>query len=73
MTEFEIFATELGIKITTENTGKQIRYTGMTEALYNMTCEVICSDDEQIRNAKWENQKEIIKKSFYKAFPYMQK
>ena len=68
MTMFEEFAKELNVNITTDNNGL---YTGMCKALAQMVNEVILSDDEAIRLADWEDQKEIIKKNFFKVFPYM--
>lgn len=69
MTMFEEFAKEMKVKITTGENGM---YTGMASALAQMVNEVILSDDEAIRSADWKDQKEIIKKNFYKVFPYME-
>lgn len=68
MTMFEEFAKEMKVEITTNQNGM---YTGMASALAQAVNEVILSDDETIRTAAWEYQKEIIKKNFYKVFPYM--
>ncbi len=68
MTYFEEFANELNVKIETDKNGF---YTGKCKALAIMTNEVILSDDEEIFNKSWEEQKEIIKESFYKTFPDM--
>lgn len=68
MTQFEEFANEIGVKVTTDERGF---YTKWTEALAVLTNEVILSDDDAIRLAPWEKQKEMIKRAFFKAFPYM--
>ena len=68
MTMFEEFAKELNVEITTDKNGF---YTKQCKALAIMVNEVILSDDEEIRNADWMDQKEIIKQNFFKAFPYM--
>ena len=70
MTDFEVFADELNIKIETDKNGL---YTGMCGALASICTEVILSDDETIFNLSWDEQKEIIKEKFYKVFPYMNK
>ena len=70
MTDFEVFADELNIKIETDKNGF---YTGMCGALASICTEVILSDDETIFNLSWDEQKEIIKEKFYKVFPYMNK
>lgn len=68
MTPFEEFAKELNVEITTDKNGF---YTKHCKALALMVNAVILSDDENIRNMEWEDQKEIIKQNFFKAFPYM--
>ncbi len=65
MTRFEELANELNHKIQT----KDGFYTGKTEALSKIACDVIL-DDETMYLA-WERQKELIKEKFYKTFPYM--
>lgn len=70
MTMFEEFAKELGVAITVDEYGL---YTGMIRGLSHMVNEVILSDDEEVRNLEWEEQKEIVKRNFYKTFPYMKK
>ena len=70
MTDFEVFANELNVKIETDKNGL---YTGMCGALVSICTEVILSDDETIFNLSWDEQKEIIKEKFYKVFPYMNK
>lgn len=68
MTHFEEFAKELGVEITTGANGL---YTGMAQALAQMTTETILSDDDEVFELDWEQQKELVKEKFYKAFPYM--
>lgn len=68
MTMFEEFAKEMNVEITT---GKDGQYTGICRALATMTTEVILSDDEEVYEMDWNDQKEIIKEKFYKTFPYM--
>ena len=70
MTDFEVFANELNVKIETDKSGI---YTGMCGVLASICTEVILSDDETIFNLSWDEQKEIIKEKFYKVFPYMNK
>lgn len=70
MTFFEIFATEVIGKVEKDGRGF---YTGKTKALAQMTNEVILSDNDEIADLSWEAQQEIIKKNFYKVFPYMNK
>ena len=70
MTDFEVFANELNVKIETDKNGL---YTGMCGVLANICTEVILSDDETIFNLSWGEQKEIIKEKFYKVFPYVNK
>lgn len=68
MTQFEELAMELIGKVEVGNKGL---YTGKTEALAQMTTAVILSDDDSVFELPWEDQKEIIKKEFYRVFPYM--
>lgn len=70
MTMFEEFANELGVQITVDEYGL---YTGMCRALSHMVNEVILCEEDEIFKLDWEDQKEIIKKKFYKTFPYMEK
>lgn len=70
MTDFEVFASKLNVKIETDKNGL---YTGMCGALASICTEVILSDDEAVFNLSWDEQKEIIKEKFYKIFPYMSK
>ena len=70
MTEFEVFANELNVKIETDKNGL---YTGMCGALASICTEVILSDDEAIFNLSWDEQKKIIREKFYKVFPYIGK
>ena len=69
MTYFEEFAKEIIGKVETDRKGF---YTGKTKALAIMTNEVILSDDDAVFELPWGEQKELIKKAFYKTFPYMQ-
>lgn len=69
MTQFEELAKELGVKITIDEKGF---YTEYSKALANIVNEIILSDDEKIFNLEWNEQKEIIKRKFYKVFPYME-
>ena len=68
MSQFEQFAKELNVKITTDKNGF---YTGMCKALAEMTTDVILSEDEKIFRMSWEDQKTMIKEKFFKVFPYM--
>ena len=68
MTQFEEFAKEMGVKIAVDGNGL---YTGMCGALATMVTEVILSDDDEVFNLGWEEQKELVKGKFYKVFPYM--
>lgn len=68
MTYFEELCKELGVKI---QTGERGLYTGMTEALAQITTEVIMSDDDTIFDMDFDDQKKLIKAKFYKVFPYM--
>lgn len=68
MTDFEVFCKELNVNIETDKNGL---YSGMTKALAEMVNEVILSDEESLRNAGWETQKELVKKKFFSVFPYM--
>ena len=70
MTQFEELAMELIGKV---ETGARGFYVGRTEALAQMTTEVIMSDDDAIFELGWEDQKEIIKEKFFRVFPYMKK
>ena len=69
-TIFEQFAMDL---IGTVETGADGIYTGRTRALAEMVNAVILSDDEKIRRATWDEQREMIKAEFYKVFPYLKK
>jgi hypothetical protein len=69
MTDFEMFCKELNVEIETDKDGL---YCGMAKALAEMVNEVILSDEESLRNADWETQKEIVKKKFFSVFPYME-
>ena len=68
MTKFEELAKELNVEITTDTMGL---YTEKCAALAQITTEIILSDDEEIFNIEWEEQKSIIKNEFYRVFPYM--
>ena len=70
MTYFEELAMELNGKIERDAKGFYIK---RTKALAQMVNEIILSDDEEIFNLSWEEQKELIKKEFYRVFPYMAK
>lgn len=70
MTIFEQFAMELIGKV---ETGADGLYTGRTRALAEMVNAVILSDDEKIRRATWDEQRDMITEMFYKTFPYMKK
>ena len=70
MTAFEQLAMSL---IGTVETGADGMYTGRTRALAEMVNAVILSDDEKIRRATWDEQREMIKAEFYKVFPYLKK
>lgn len=69
MTDFEMFCKELNVEIETDKNGL---YCGMAKALAEMVNEVILSDEESLRSAGWEVQKEIVKKKFFSVFPYME-
>ncbi len=68
MTMFEEFATEVIGKVETNADGM---YTKYTHELAIITNDIILSDDEEIFNLPWEDQKELIKKEFYRMFPYL--
>lgn len=68
MTEFDEFALEL---IGEVEVGQDGLFTGMTKALCLMVNDVILSDDPAVSGASWEDQKAMIRKRFYKTFPYM--
>lgn len=70
MTHFEEFAIEVLGKVETDSMGF---YTKHTAALANLTNEIILSDDEEIFEMPWEEQKEIIMKNFFATFPYLEK
>ena len=70
MTDFELFCQEMNVPITLTVDG---RYAGRCLALANITTDIILSDGETVFNMEWEQQKELIKERFYKAFPYMRK
>ena len=70
MTEFEKFAQELNVEITHDKIGL---YSGLCLALANITTDIILSDDETVFQMGWEEQKELIKDRFFRAFPYMKK
>ena len=70
MTGFEELAKELIGKVETDENGF---YKGHTRALALMTNKVILSDDEEVFNLDWEDQKELIKAKFYRTFPYLKK
>ena len=70
MTEFEKFAQELNVEITHDRIGL---YSGLCLVLANITTDIILSDDEAVFQMSWEEQKELIKERFFRAFPYMKK
>lgn len=70
MTMFEEFAMEVIGKV---EVGENGLYTKYTHELAIITNDIILSDDEKIFNLSWEEQKELIKKEFYRIFPYMAK
>jgi len=70
MTLFEQFAVDIIGKVETDSQGL---YTKHTNSLACITNDVILSDDEQIFNLSWEEQKKIIAARFYSVYPYMRR
>ena len=70
MTMFEEFAIEVLGKV---EIGENGLYKGYTNSLAIITNNIILSDDDEIFNLSWEDQKEIIKNEFYRIFPYLKK
>lgn len=68
MTRFEELAKELNVVITVDENGF---YTGLASALARITNDVILSEDEDLFEADWDEQKKIIKGNFLWRFPYM--
>lgn len=66
MTEFEKFANEIGLNVETDSKGF---YTGMTQALYVISVDVVLTDDNY--KLDWTEQKELIRNKFFRLFPYL--
>lgn len=67
MTRFEELARECNVTITRDRNGL---YDSYAKVLSQYTTEVILSDDDEIFEKSWEEQKELIKAKFFAKFPY---